>query len=659
MESDKGENIVQTRFKIDHHWSKIYQLIQDNPIVAIITSPSIGKTLRLPELIASRFFSTSSSTSPKIWVTVSTTKIARQSASTFSCLFPNTTVSFYSENSDNILGTQVIYISTKQLKRKILERLDIISKDDILMIDEIENGSLASEALYGIWSYLNLTTKLILVGTSITYPAFPSAIIYEIVEPSYPTMIQYHTRNYDLNDLKIYEDTLQVISNWIFSSTPGNLVVLVTNSIDQRNLKSSVETYLSELNFPVKESCASVMNEVNGAKLNTQKSLFNLNVKVETKECQKSDSIRFIYITPTLSGLKFENVHMMIDLCLKYVNVATPLGGVRFIKSYITKEEGRLRAEGGVSQTKDRLCYRMCTIDFYETFANTMAGEINRLPLEKPILECLISGYPVSKIYHRMKLHEIDRVKKDLIKLGFISNSKMSDIFFKLNLPIRLVYILFTWFNDGNKIFDILGVIYLIDSFMVTNRTSYFKSAPAIFLTSSENNLYSQQNDQQFFGRFRGRTSFDTLNQLWRIYLNENDGIKSPLQKSLHWCRINSIDEISFIQVKDDIDWAFNKLNEIGYNLVYDPIPESISSSTLLKDLFKFVYDDQVVVRQTSSIARIIYTDLDDKYIIDTDTIPNTNNPSAGWYIRLNTNTVYDRYNSFNMIRIGVGIDED
>ena len=624
-------------FKIDSFCPEIQNFVTGNSNkalsvfgrrVGIIAPPGSGKTLRLPILL-------SQTMQMGVFVVVPA-KDKDTVEQSLACL------------EQNGLSRQgITVLSDEDVKVGLFEGTINFKSNDIVILDDVQNGSSLTEAIYNLWSVFEIPSKLILVGTGIDTTVF-QVPIYKITFPSHPISLIYSSQNHLSTDPTLIGRTIQILQDWLFSSSTGNVCILAPTELIAKHIRIQVEELLEQ--FP------QVQAQV------------QLNATCSTG----SHSGQQIYILSSPKGQRFSNVEFLIDMMYKESLSTTPLGGVRTRIVSISKNEATIRAESVLVQNKIRTCFRLCTKEFYDALPSSNTG--NFQPPERLCYECVLAGIPVLDVYPRFNKDKTTLTVKRLIELGLVQdhNSTFSTLALKLSLPFKMTKILWNWVMvDRGDAFLMLSVLQLIDSF----ETTIFKPAPALFNSNGENEMYYFQHFKQFFGGFTGSSTLSTLVGLWRIFVEEVGLVEQETdsndEKVRVWSRMHSIDENVFIQIVHDFwkSWRIvrevfsNVTNEITSKSVLGVSPEFLTDDFVNESIAPRLveaYPERVIVRQKSDLTRVLYTRDNTIFSLDTETVPVSEQGIAffPYYVNLIQRTIFLPGDTTKQVVLGVGVDE-
>ncbi|GAF73278.1 unnamed protein product, partial [marine sediment metagenome] len=160
--------------EIDKDLLNIEELLEKNIVLKIVGPTSIGKTTNLPKYLGKKY---------KVVVIVSNPQISN-SLNKFN--FPNVT-----------------YISSKEYKK--------IGNEDILIIDEMDTGSLDNFLIISLWEK-NKKTKLIL-NSNLPHSLFPQFPTYKVERYlSYPSEIRY------LSDIPCFTNSISPLIKLVYNT---------------------------------------------------------------------------------------------------------------------------------------------------------------------------------------------------------------------------------------------------------------------------------------------------------------------------------------------------------------------------------------------------------------------------------------------------------
>lgn len=486
-------------FLIDKDIGNIVELLKDNDILKIIAPTASGKSFGLPLRLAERGYD----------IIIS---------SSFSSPYSS------QEKEEN----KIRYISPKDLinnfDKEIRKRN---AEQNILIIDEVDTGSLENYVLMSLWrekiGKRGNKGKLILTS-NLPHNFFPDYPNY-FVKP-------YFRYNADIKYLRDFSS---------FMESSDEIVKLINSfssfsSFPNKNkLKGDVLVFV-----PDGESVNVITNKLKDYSAKDKVSILSIYEnspdiqKLQKEENEKGEQkgSRIIVSTDIAkTSLSLKNVSVVIDSMREIRGELSPMGGYRVSERYISKRDAELRAaRGGVFS--DCLVYRCISQNTYETLSEFTQEEILRTPLHYSIIDLL--KLPSSNIKRNKNLllntlsdiPEFNETYKLMLNYSLIDvNNKVTVKGEKIRqLPFSLKNSIIYWYLKENKVKNAKLIVGLIDQY--DDNVFIFSFPPSDNNNKNEEYPYSVKRDihvKTYFNPYRGRDDLETAINIWNEFILRGD----------------------------------------------------------------------------------------------------------------------------------------
>lgn len=461
--------------EIDKDLQNIQNLIENNIVLKIVGPSSVGKTTNLPKYLGKKY---------KVVVIVSNSTIAK------------------SLNSFNF--SNVTYIFSKDYKK--------IGDEDILIIDEIDTGSIENFMIISLWER-NKNVKLILNSNlpHTLFPQFPTYNVKKYISKS--SEIRY------LHDTKDFNSSIDSLIDLVYkthnSTIEGDFLIFALR-------KKSVDNIIEKLKNVVDADIYSSYD-------------FSPNI-------YKSGNKRKIIVSGNLAKTSLTlKIGCVFDLMRERRIVPTLTGGYLDKVEYISQRDANLRAKRG------NIVYRFISEKTFLELPDFTEELIYRIPLHHLMIDIYLKGLNPFDILFNFDLESLNFMYNLFLKYGLIdtcSNVTCKGKFVRsLSLGIRPSLLLLEYKN-----YETIILSSLIDNF----------DTPFIFTKGFEKekdyNINYNQHIKTYFNKFRGYSDIETLLNIWNSYSIQNKDLKT-------WCQNNYINFNYLKNVRKSINKIRKLLN--------------------------------------------------------------------------------------------------
>ena len=602
-------------YLIDKDIGNIIEILKENDILKIIAPTSAGKTVRLPQLLADNGYS----------VLVSTSNYNLPS---LPFTFPFTTKTEERKN-------RVKYISNKDLINNFNKE---IKGTEILIIDEVDTGSLENYVLMSLWKnnkdkYTNnkdTNNKYKLILTSnLEHNFFPDYPNY-FVKPYF----KYHT---EIKYLKDYPD---------FLSSSDDIISIISSSVSSYSINDKNFDIL--VFVPDKDAVNVIVNKLNDYSTGSVKKIsekFDIlsiyedspdiqkiyeeekEEQQEEKEEQQQERTKKILVSTDIAktGLGIKNVKIIIDSMKEIRGHINVMGGYRTGEEYISKRDAELRASrGGVFS--ECLVYRCISKDSFDALPDFTEEVILRTPLHYSIIDLI--KLSTSSANTKNLLHTLNEIEGFIETYRLMLNYHLIDIGDKItpkgekirNLLFSLKNSIIYWYLKENKIKNAKLIVALIDQYddNVFLLHQGFKKNDE---TSTEDNQIYKDNSYRvnrdihiktYFNPFRGRDDLETCINVWNSFANSlnftNKHAKSQNYLS-SWSEANFINSeyLSFVSTlkKEKFITFEDKEREIMDQIMNKLYKKAhLNKDDKISAIYSFVRPCSVALPQTCELTK-------------------------------------------------------
>jgi HrpA-like RNA helicase len=473
-------------------------------------------------------------------------------------------------------NTPIVYCTSGHLANIFFRLIEYANKDltfcDVIVVDEVHNGSLDNSIILYLYFYLyNLKYKLpqLIISSATLIPAeFNFKFnFYEIKGSKYPVEIIYNDEYFDSNDRNLYINLGEIIvkkhkqekiennNTWLVFCPGSYEIDLVASRLENvDNLE--VIKFTSKT---MKEDRKKIRSPVDK---NTRRIIIATNV-VE-------------------SSITIDNLSGVFDTLTEKYTVTSVNGGLNLITMNVSKLSQKQRI-GRVGRTQKGFYYSMMPKKEFDNLPESRPNELSRIPIYTTILKFLKANLD-PEILKEVKTDKIKDSIKLLKELNMIDSSykvtEKGSYVSHIPLSIKNSSILYEWIKSKQPIFQ--GVVIL--SFINSYTSSYF-----YYLKD----INKKQYFDKYFKQYMGKNDIYTLSNLWNTLLPSYKEYLSNKTKLYAFCKEHSLYFNNVKKLFTTIKTTLSSL-QVKYNL--ELIDENIIPKLI--DLFKDAYKDNIYIKQ-------------------------------------------------------------
>jgi HrpA-like RNA helicase len=527
---------------------------------------------------------------------------------------------------------------------------------NILVIDEAHGGTLSQDTIVSLWETAKTSgrsvPKLLFMSADLDMGevGYPNSTMYEITTKKYPLTLEYTNKDYEVDDVKLYNDvaeklykdhfTLDIIPKdtlvskikypgfdvWI-CFCPGQKEVL---SVYNR-LTEMYESYIESFEGKLPEKTLDIVPVYGSLKLEEYDKIFNdppvgtRRIIISTNLAESSVTISFVTaIYDTLTE--------------KYITT-TRTGSESLTLSNISKSSANQRA-GRAGRLCPGRVVRFCTPDNFNTFTENRSHEIKRIPLHKTLINILSIDLDPIKVFHgKIEIDSIINSERMLKFLGMIDeDNKVTEMGYfssKYPLAVRPISFLWNWAVEGNPIFPGIVIASLINCF----DPSYFYYPSLNEVKSFEaKEAKKMEHYNKYFRKYSGdtimedhvtdyhqtgKTDIEVLFVMF-YHLLHAVGSLSPKKAVLHeWCLKNSMNQKKITELLNTVVRVCNIFSKNEKVDIHQTTLKPLLAIQLATPIIDLIYSDQVVNLDPSSNS---YRLGHRKFLLDKKNFLQTNN---------------------------------
>lgn len=569
--------------------SNIFELLNTEPVCSIIYPPGVNISI-IPQAISNEggcIFVVESLENDINNLAISTSKIlSLDKVGTQNSFYNYKLAKIFGENIKKSKSTSVVYC-TQEFMRSLFVKLikhGIIfgfntfdlSFCDILMLNQIELGSVDLEVIMTLWKYaakngakvprLLLGSHILNIGST----PFPLAKFYSIKITGFPIEIEYHTRDFKTGSKDLYLSLVEVIL--------------------QKHKSLKIENDNIWIVFCPPSEVESIITKLKKTK--------NLIVSSYIENLDKSIVGRKILIISDQTTIFTENCSGVFDCMEEIIQYESSSGGLRSQLENISKSTAEQRA-ARTGRNLSGFVYRFCTNDFYENLEQDRALEISRIPIHSVLLETYSIGLNPADLYSLQISSEKMKNSIELLQsLEMILNLKGSEITitplaefsFGFPLSLRGISCLYKWIKKQMPIFPAICMVSIIDCF----NPNYFYY-PRLDKKTTPQKYQQILNDQyqKYFLKYNSNTDvgalLNMLIQLFEYFKTYNIAVDQLKEYS----KKHNLNNQKIIELITVIKQVIEKC--IDLKLVVQLGPFSAENVVnLFLPIFREVYSDQI-----------------------------------------------------------------
>ena len=530
------------------HLHKIASLISTSDVVSVIASTGSGKSVGIPAAIAS--------TGARCFVTVPTRtaavslaeyqRVLQQAAS------PGTDVTKlvgYAAEGNVQYGpdTRVAYVTGGHARRKMLSYFSKgvakpIDFCDVLMVDEVHSGSIDTTMIISLWmkaASLGLLVPRLVIASATPVPMLiqPTPVVYTVDLAAFPIEMRYLDKDIDIDDASgfLYTEAARIATD-IHRNTPiasGHILIFAPGSAEVEAVTASLQ-----------ESLKGVVDGKTATIIPAFGALKQEDIALIYKETAANERKIVIATNIAEMSITISDVGHVIDTMVEKRAETSQSGGFRLSTQYISKDSAKQRA-GRTGRTRPGICYRLCTLQRYESLEEHRPPEIQRVPIYEIVMELLDVGLSPENVIQGIDTQRVIKAVQLLTRLGMITNSAagivvtdMGHFAPRFHISVRNAAFLWQWIQAKLPVFPGIVVAALVDSY----GPSYFwipRRKPDMMM--EEYNLMIKEYKTKHFGKYIGYNDLETSLNMWSDLMLTTGGIKAPQRTLIKWARDNSI----------------------------------------------------------------------------------------------------------------------
>jgi HrpA-like RNA helicase len=520
-------------------------------------------------------------------------------------------VGFAAEGNIHYTGsTKVVYCTSGHLRRKMLSYFEDgkvpsgnIDFCDVLVLDEIHNGSLDYDVIMELWDLafsqgVQIPRLVLLSATMSTDPKYPSTIFkdlptYEIDIKGFPIKEEYARQDYDPNSKMILTDIAMNV---------------ITKNSDLPVAKDKVSKWI--VFCPGTNEVEKVVQILKDAEME------NVTILPAYSMLQK-DQIDKIFEVPELgmrsiivatniaeASITIDGLDGVFDTMLEKIQETAHSGGSRLVLQSISKSSANQR-KGRTGRTNPGFCFRLCTESGFEKLKDQREREIFRVPLINVLIEMLDVGIDPVKVFMGKTLeYKMKETFKTLKDIGMINPDKSvtEKGHFAPYFPLSVYNsaFIYEWSQvtkpDGSKypIFPAVVLASLIDCF----GPSYFwYPNKEYYQTDIEYKKITNVYYNKHFSMYGGDSDLEVLLILWNTICGNFESIVPPKIELAKWANANSLNNKKITELFNVVKQCCLVLTRMGYEVDLGTFSEK-NVLRVAKPLLRKVYQKNVFVFQ-------------------------------------------------------------
>lgn len=581
----------------------------DNFVCGVISPPGSGKSTSLIQ----KMFEQNS----KVFVSQPTIPAAESLYRYMGTKLGAGNVGFAAEGNINYTPqTKVVYCTSGHLRRKFLSYFEDgkvkngnIDFCDVLVLDEVHNGSLDYDVIMELWNlaYSQGATIPRLVLSSATMsndPLYPSTIfenlpIYEVNIKGFHIKEEYAKQDYDVNSKNILTDiAMHVITKH------GEIPVEATK----------VSKWLV--------FCPGTNEVENVIKILKSAELEKVEILPAYSMLQR-DQIDKIFEVPELgtrtiiiatniaeASITIDGLDGIFDTLLEKFQETSQSGGSRLVLQNISKSSANQR-KGRTGRTNPGFCFRLCTQGGFEKLKEQREREIFRVPLINVLIEMLDVGIDPIKVFLgrtlEKKMKETFKTLKDIGMIEIFGENKLVTDkghfapFFPLSVYNSALIWEWTQLNkpDATKypIFPVVVLASLIDCF---GPTYFFYPKKEYYHSEAEHKEIALAYFKKHFRIFEGNSDLEVLLTLWNTICGNFQSITITKSDISKWSQAHSLNNKKIMEVFNVVKQCCLVLVRLGYEVDLGTFSES-NVIKVVTPLLEKVYNKNVFLYQAKT----------------------------------------------------------
>lgn len=526
-------------------------------------------------------------------------------------------VGFAAEGNINYTPqTKIVYCTSGHLRRKFLSYFEDgkvknanIDFCDVLVLDEVHNGSLDYDVIMELWNlaYSQGATIPRLVLSSATMsndPSYPSTIfenlpIYEVDIKGFPIKEEYARQDYDVNSKNILTDiAMTVITKHgeapVEENKTSKWLVFCPGTNEVENVIKILKT--------------AEMEKVNILPAYSMLQREQIDKIFEVPEL----GTRTIIVATNIAeaSITIDGLDGIFDTLLEKVQETAASGGSRLVLQNISKSSANQR-KGRTGRTNPGFCFRLCTQSGFEKLKEQREREIFRVPLINVLIEMLDIGIdPVGIFMGRTlekKMKETFKTLKDIGMIEIFGDNKIVTEkghfapFFPLSVYNSALIWEWTQLTkpDGTKypIFPVVVLASLIDCF---GPSYFFYPKKEYYHSETEHKEISLIYYKKHFRIFEGNSDLEVLLILWNTVCGNFQSITPSKVDISKWSQSHSLNNKKIMEVFNVVKQCCLVLVRLGYEVDLGMFSET-NVLKVVTPLLEKVYNKNIFLYQNKT----------------------------------------------------------
>ena len=521
----------------------IHNFMRENVRGAILGPTGIGKSLGIPASLIRI------SPNARYVISVPNISTAKFLAYRQRSISPGYISGFADETHPPPGDVQILYATSGYLRDIFFNLVETggqgtasQSVGNIVFIDEAHLSSTDNYLTIKLWEYLYQNKsevkipRLYLLSTSLDKEVYRAFNTYGIKVNSQPIDIKYMSSDYDILSKKRYSDMVNTILTQHIISPKGTFMVFVPGKRDVQHVVLLLEKQLSDKNIK------GVM---------VLRAYGDLNHDEINKIYQPTNDRKVIVATNLFeSAITVDNTIAVFDSMLEKRRDGSEFGGL--VTTYISKASAIQRA-GRTGRTNPGVCYRMCTVDFFNQLEDFRPIDITsgNVPIYSILIKIASIGIPdiitILPSEIRDRTPQAIKFLKNLNMINIQNEiTEMGRFYYRSKLSIRASAILWYWLktNTTNKYAGIVLASIInnySEGYLFFNMDEI--NPPGSGLSRTEININWEKYKIKYFSQIRGQSDLHTYMNMWlhlTMHLNANPSVDIN-QSIKQWSENNRI----------------------------------------------------------------------------------------------------------------------
>lgn len=641
------------QISITPHLPRIVDLIRNNATVSVVAPTGSGKSIGIPAALGA--------INARCFVVVPT-RTAAASLIEYQRVLMEKSATPVNVGSDNQMEqNQIIYATAGHTKRKLLTyfsegKVTPIDFCDVLMIDEIHSGNIDTTVIVSLWMVaakagVTVPRLVLASATPIPITIIPTPVVYTIDTTKFEITYKY----LDKNPVNLNVETAALVSNIHKTQPPGHILVFASGSSEVEEITDLIKNELrpgaqrmEEPNVVMAGRPGAIIIPAFGSLKKSDIDLIYKPVKLNERKIIVATNIAEMSIT-------IEDIGYVVDTMKEKRAETSQSGGFRLTQTDISKDSAKQRA-GRTGRTRPGVCYRMCTLEKYESLEEHRPSEIQRMPIYGTVLELLSVGLSPESVLLEVDPNKISNAVQLLTRLGMYKSTvtDMGKFAPYYPLSVRNSAFLWKWIQAGHPIFPGIVVSAIIDSY---GPSYYFIPRPRPNQSTTEYNKILQEYKQKNFSKIIGYNDLETGLNMWSNLTDTIGGIKTNYRVLSNYSRNNSMNNKKLKELLSIVRRMIETTTLLGYevNIGKFTTPGVVTAA---RPLLLSIYSDVTLIQ--SQGTRYFSPITKENYTLDNRETVNTmiNNPPLG-IIPLVSGEFNSQRGTFRLVKFGLDTDKD